>query len=272
MSGFGNPEDMGVAVYLAMPIVEVGDGTEPLPHTRGTFTPTANLTDGDGRLGTGLLATLADSIGGLTSGLACLPDWIVTTNLTMRRAADALEDDRGTGPLTLDVRVLRRGRSAVVTRIDVVDDSNHAVATSWMTCAILTPANGPPAFVRPLRADRERSTDPAFDITPSEFFSLTSTETPGTVSLRVSDLLRNPWGILHGGSVAVIADAAARSLVAGEATAIHYLSPGRVGPVVATATSAGRRHDEHLVRVEIRDHGADDRLMSLAMATVRAVD
>jgi uncharacterized protein (TIGR00369 family) len=224
MSGFGNPEDMGVAVYLAMPIVEVGDGTEPLPHTRGTFTPTANLTDGDGRLGTGLLATLADSIGGLTSGLACLPDWI------------------------------------------------------------LTPANGPPAFVRPLRADRERSTDPAFDITPSEFFSLTSTETPGTVSLRVSDLLRNPWGILHGGSVAVIADAAARSLVAGEATAgptpdiivtdiaIHYLSPGRVGPVVATATSAGRRHDEHLVRVEIRDHGADDRLMSLAMATVRAVD
>jgi uncharacterized protein (TIGR00369 family) len=284
MTNFGSPDGIGVALYLTMPIVEQSNGTEPLPHTRGSFAAPAHAVDADGRLGSGLLASITDSIGGMTSGLACLPDWIVTTNLTMRRAPDALIGSRGTGPLTLDAHVLRRGRSSVVTRVDVVDAHGIPVATSWMTCAILTPTNGPPPFVRPVRLDhRDPPADAIFATPPSEFFSLTAGDTAGTAVLGMSDRLRNPWGILHGGSVAVVLDAAARSLVTGASTigdtpgviltdlAIHYLSPGRVGPVVATATSAGHRGAEHLVRIEVRDRGADDRLMALAMATVRAI-
>ena len=282
MAGFNMGEGIGVAMYLAMPILEIGDGTAPLPHTRGEFAVQDHLVDSDGRLGTGLLASIADSIGGMTSGLACLPDWIVTTNLTLRRAPDALAGPRGTGSLTLDTRILRRGRSSVVGRTDVTDQAGNPVATTWMTCAVLTPAGGPPPFTRPVRLDhREVPDDPVFRTSPEEFFALGAGERPGFAVLDVSDRLRNPWGILHGGSVAVVLDAAARSLVASVPApvptpgvivtdlVIHYLSPGRVGPVHAVAEAIGTRGAEVTVRISVRDHGADDRLMALAIATVR---
>ncbi|MEI7622327.1 MAG: hypothetical protein WCJ88_02110 [Actinomycetes bacterium] len=285
MSGFGNPTEIGVAQYLLMMIEELGDGTAALPHTRGYFPGTPNTLDSDGRLGTDLLTCIIDSIGGMTSGLASLPEWIVTTNLMVRRAPDALVGTRGTGPLTLDTNVLRRGRSSVVTRVEVTDAADAVVATSWMSCSILTPANGPPPFTRPVRPfERAVPNEPIFSSAPHDFFNLTARDRPGIVELSVEQRLRNPWGILHGGSSAVVLDAAARSLVLGRpligATpeaivtdlAVHYLSPGRVGPIVATASSVGRRGPDHLVRVEVRDQGADDRLMALAMTTVRSLD
>lgn len=285
MSNFGNVADIGVAQYLLMPIEEIGDGTATLPHTRGHFAGRPNLLDDEGRIDTGLLTGLVDGIGGLTSGLAILPDWIVTTNLTLRRASDALRGPLGTGALTIDAQVLRRGRSSVVTRIDVADLAHNAVATAWMTCAVLTPANGPPPFVRPVpMLERSIPDDPIFAASPAEFFGLTAGDAPGIVTLTVDQRLRNPWGIVHGGASAVALDTAARSLVVGRCTVdptpdavvsdlvVHYLSPGRVGPVVATAVPAGRSGDEHLVRIEVRDHGADDRLMALSTATVRRLD
>jgi len=285
MSGFGSPAEIGVAQYLLMMIEELGDGTAALPNTVGHFPGTANTLDANGRLGTDLLTCIIDSIGGMTSGLASLPDWIVTTNLMVRRAPDALTGARGTGELTLDTHVLRRGRSSVVTRVEVADSDGAAVATSWMSCAILTPANGPPPFTRPVQPfEREVPNDPIFAAPTHEFFNLSAGETPGEAHLSIEQRLRNPWGILHGGSSAVVLDAAARSLVLGRSTveptpeaivtdlAVHYLSPGRVGPIVATATSTGRRGPDHLVRVEVRDRGADDRLMALAMTTVRRLD
>ena len=283
MSGFGNPTEIGVAQYLLMTIEEIGDGTATLPHTRGNFPGASNTLDAQGRLATDLLTCIVDSIGGMTSGLASLPEWIVTTNLTLRRAPDALHGSRGTGPLVLDTHVLRRGRSSVVTRVDVATAGGDAVATAWMSCSILTPANGPPPFTRPVRPfDRSVPDEPIYASAPHEFFNLTPGQRPGVVQLAIEPRLRNPWGILHGGASAVVLDAAARSLVRGRASveaspdvivtdlAVHYLSPGRVGPIIATASSAGRRGPDHLVRVEVRDHGADDRLMALAMTTVRS--
>lgn len=285
MSGFGNPTEIGVAQYLLMMIEEIGDGTASLPHTRGHFPGATNTLDVDGRLGTDMLTCIVDSIGGMTSGLASLPDWIVTTNLMLRRAPDAIIGTRGTGPLVLDTHVLRKGRSSVVTRVDVADTEGAAVATSWMSCSILTPANGPPPFTRPVRPfERAVPDEPIYETAPHEFFNLVPGDKAGTVRLSIEQRLRNPWGILHGGSSAVVLDAAARSLVLGRplvaATpeamitdlAVHYLSPGRVGPIEATASSTGRRGPDHLVRVEVRDRGADDRLMALAMTTVRRFD
>ncbi|MEX1217206.1 MAG: hotdog domain-containing protein [Acidimicrobiales bacterium] len=285
MSGFGNPTEIGVAQYLSMTIEEIGDGTDVLPHTQGHFPGTTTTLDSEGRLGTDLLTCIIDSIGGMTSGLASLPDWIVTTNLMIRRAPDALIGTRGTGPLTLDTQVLRRGRSSVVTRVETTDANGEVVATAWMSCAVLTPANGPPQFVRPVRPyEREAPSDPIFFRPTNEFFNLSAGSIPGMVSLAVEQRLQNPWGILHGGSSAVALDAAARSVVLGRPTAeatpevivtdlaVHYLSPGRVGPILAHATLAGRRGLDHLVRVEVRDEGAEDRLMVLAMVTVHRLD
>jgi len=274
----------GVAAYLGMAVTELTDGTEPLALLRGPFAAPRHITDADGRTPTGVLAALVDSIGGLSSGIACVPDWIVTTNLTLRRSPAALSGPTGTGPLQLDTEVLRRGRSAVVTRTAVTTGDGTDVATGWMTAAVLTPTGGPPAIARPVRpVVLEPITDPAFSADPHGFFGLRAGDRPGVVALDVIERIRNPWGILHGGAMTVLADVAAVSAVAGR-TALeptpglvtsdliaHYLSPGRVGPVVATATVIGPRLREHLVRVTVRDHGADDRLLVEAVLTVRRV-
>ena len=282
MADFTSPREIGVAQFLLTIIEEIGDGTAPLPRTRGEFAGTPNVLDADGRLDTGLLTCIVDGIGGMTSGLASLPDWIVTTNLALRRATDALSGPRGTGALVLDVQVLRRGRSSVVTRCDVTSEAGDAVATAWLTCAVLTPDGGPPQFVRPVpRLERTVPDDPVFRGPAASFFGLEGTDAPGTVLLHAAPRLRNPWGIIHGGATAMVLDAAARGLVLDTTDAgatpgtivtdlvIHYLSPGRVGPLVAVATRVGGDDRDHLVRVEVRDHGADDRAVALAMTTVR---
>jgi uncharacterized protein (TIGR00369 family) len=249
---------------------------------RGEFDAPAAIVDAEGRTPTGVLAALVDSIGGLSCGIAALPDWIVTTNLSLRRAPSALVGPTGTGPLRYDTETLRRGRSAVVSRTLVTAADGAHVATGWMTTAVLTPASGPPQVERPVRPlELPEPTDPAFRGTPAEFFGLRAGDRPGVVALDVADRVRNPWGILHGGSMAVLTDVAATSAVNGtpalEPTpglvtsdlVVHYLSPGRVGPVVARAAVVGERRDEHLVRVSVVDHGADDRRLVLAMVTVR---
>src|SRR5690606_16959728 len=138
------------------------------------------------------------------------------------------------------------------------------------------PADGPG---RPL--DLPEPPDPSFRGTPAEVSGLRAGDRPGVVPLAVADRVRNPWGILHGGSMAVLADVSATSAVHGSPAldptpglvtsdlVVHYLSPGRVGPVVARATVVGERRGEHLVRVSVVDHGADDRRLVLAMVTVR---
>jgi acyl-coenzyme A thioesterase PaaI-like protein len=275
---------VGMAHYLPMPIIEIGDGSAALPTTRGSFTAPSHVVDADGRLESGMLASLTDSIGGLTSGLACLPDWIVTTNLSMRRSSDALTGARGTGNLTVDTQVMRRGRSSVVTRSTVTDGDNHEVATSWMTCAVLTPAGGPPPFVRPVTLNSyEPNPDPLFLQSPEEFFALEAGDAPGMLLLQPAPHLRNPWGILHGGSVAHLLDNAARCAVAGTRDpgptpgiivsdlTIHYMNPGRDGPIVAAATVIGGTDEDILVRVTAHDAGAENRLMNAAVMTVRVL-
>jgi acyl-coenzyme A thioesterase PaaI-like protein len=282
--GVENRRGIGMAHYLPMPIVEIGDGSAPLPTTRGVFTPPSHVVDADGRLETGMLASLTDSIGGMTSGLACLPDWIVTTNLSLRRAPDALDGPRGTGGLVVDTQVMRRGRSSVVTRSTVTDEAGHVVGTSWVTCAVLTPADGPPPFTRPVRLNHhEPDPDPMFRLDPAQFFALTAGARPGQVLLYPAQHLRNPWGILHGGAVAHLLDSAARAVVAGRPEpgptpgiivsdlVIHYMNPGRDGPIIAEAAIIGSHDGDVMVRVTAHDSGADNRLMNVAVMTVRVL-
>jgi acyl-coenzyme A thioesterase PaaI-like protein len=282
--GAASMRGVGMSHYLPMPIVEIGDGTAPLPTTQGRFTAPSHVLDGEGRLETGMLASLTDSIGGMTSGLACLPDWIVTTNLSLRRSPDALHDSKGTGDLTIDTQVMRRGRSSAVTRSTVTDSEGHDVATSWLTCAVLTPAGGPPPFTRPVTMNRhELSEDPLFRLPPAQFFSLEAGSRPGELLLHPADHLRNPWGILHGGSVSYLLDTAARCAAADRVEpgptpgiivsdlVIHFMNPGREGPILAEATIVGERGHDLLVRVTARDRGADNRLMNTAVMTVRVI-
>ena len=225
-----------------------------------------------GGLRTGALNTVLDSLGGLMSGLAIQPGWVVTTNL-MTTVAELAH----TGPLRIDAKVLRRGRNAVVAALDVVDEEreDRPVAAAVLTSAVLDPGAMQLTFERPFRAPMpppHREKRP-----PEEFFCIDPGEGPVT-RLVLEDRLRNPWGILHGGALAVLVDEAAcravrgsggkRRAVAASDSVLHYLQPAREGPIEARADVVGRRDGRSLVRVSVHDLGADGRRIMLASVSV----
>ena len=125
----------------------------------------------------------------------------------------------------------------------------------------------------------EPQTDP---MSITDFFCIEPGTGPVT-RLRLEDQLRTPWGILHGGAVAMLADeAACRAAAASDEavgihgmaaadTVLHYLRPVKVGPVEARCQVIGTRGGRTAVRVAIHDVGADDRMVTLASVTVLAV-
>jgi uncharacterized protein (TIGR00369 family) len=236
-------------------------------HVVGEVTTLDHLRGPGGSVRAGALLTMADTIGGMCAGLTALPGWVVSTNLMLRTVPGA-----HVGPLALDATVLRAGRKAIVTQVEIRDagDGGAPVADGVLTSSVLDPEGGPPDFPRPMRLVPPESDEPILPLL--EFFSV-GAHADG-VALPITDRVRNPWGILHGGATAVLVDAAGTHAVGeGSVTAdvtLHFMRPGRVGPAVARPTVVGVRPDGHVVRIEVVDAGADDRLMAVAVSTVRA--
>ncbi len=267
MSGIdvsGNGREVGHFVGITMR--EVADlclegRAEIRPHLRGP----------DGGIRTGALLTMLDNVGGLNGGLAALPDgWVVSTNLAARVTAIAR-----VGPLRIDSSVLRRGRNNVVTSVQIFDEGADAllVASGVLTSAILVPENGPPQWSRPVVLE------PPPDQVAADLPSMPDwlgIRPAGSDALEI-DLaagLRNPWGILHGGVVASLVDLTAEHTTQGGATTdvvLHFLAPNRIGPVRAQARVLGDRSDGTVLRIEVRDEGAD-RTTALAIVTSAGPD
>jgi acyl-coenzyme A thioesterase PaaI-like protein len=261
-------------------------GAEGFSEFGGRAPVDDHLRGAGGGLRTSGLLTIVDSLGGLLAGLSVRPDWIVTTSMT---ATVARLSHRG--PLGLHARILRRGRNAVVTGLEVFDEGNGdlPVAAVTMTSAVLDPGDMEIHFERPVRSAMPPvDPDPRM---PEEFFGIEPGVGPVT-RLQLSDHLRNPWGILHGGAVAFLADVAACRAVAGVGTAdpegnrrrsrgpddvaagdtvLHFLRPVRVGPVEARCQVLGGPEGRTMVRVAIHDVGADDRMVDVALVAVSDV-
>lgn len=100
------------------------------------------------------------------------------------------------------------------------------------------------------------------------------------VELDMRDDLRGPVGSLEGGVVTTLADIAGAStaavaagkMVATEHISISFLAPGREGPVRATGTPLRVGRHDAVAEVRIVDTGRDDRLMAVALVTVRLLD
>ena len=145
---------------------------------------------------------MADTVGGMCAGLAALPGWVVSTNLMLRTVPGA-----HVGPLALDATVLRAGRKAVVAQVEIRDagDGGALIADGVLTSAVLEPEGGPPDFPRPMQLvppDERRADPPAARVLRDRRPSPTASRSP------ITDRVRNPWGILHGGATAVLVDAA----------------------------------------------------------------
>ena len=100
------------------------------------------------------------------------------------------------------------------------------------------------------------------------------------VEMQMRDDLRGPAGSLEGGVVSTLADvagasAAARSvgtaLVATEQISISLLAPGREGPIRATGVTLRVGRHDAVAEVRIVDRGNDNRLMAVALVTVRVL-
>ena len=220
----------------------------------------------------GGILTAVDSLGGFMSGLAVLPQWIVTTSCmaTVTRLDHV-------GPLAVRGEVLRRGRTSVVSGFDVVDEGADGVhvAAATMTFAVLDPGDMQLDFARPVVIPMPPLQEGAPG--PEEFFAIEPGRGPVT-RLLLEDRLRNPWGILHGGAVAMLTDVAAcraaeadrpgTGPMAAAGAVAHYLRPGRVGPLEARCRVLGHRAGATRVRTALHDVGSDDRLVALASVTV----
>jgi uncharacterized protein (TIGR00369 family) len=105
---------------------------------------------------------------------------------------------------------------------------------------------------------------------------------PGQVAveLELRDDLKGPAGSLEGGVVSTIVDVAGASaaaqavggLVATQHISISFLAPGRNGPVRATGTPLRVGKSDAVVEVRVVDLGRDDRLMAVALVTVKVID
>jgi acyl-coenzyme A thioesterase PaaI-like protein len=90
----------------------------------------------------------------------------------------------------------------------------------------------------------------------------------------------NTLGAMQGGAVASIAAAAATAAADAELgrpttcvdLEINYLTLGRIGPIRAVPRVLRSEPDWCLVAIEVRDHGNEDRLMTVVRAVAVAAD
>jgi uncharacterized protein (TIGR00369 family) len=101
------------------------------------------------------------------------------------------------------------------------------------------------------------------------------------IEIDIREDLKNSGGMLQGGVIATLVDVAggiaasravARAPVVTADMTIHYLAPGRTGPVraVGEVLRAGRR--SVVAQVKVYDTGEDDRLMATGTMTMTVLN
>lgn len=238
------------------------------------------LRDSAGALRIGAAMFAVDVATGIASGVTVLERdmWVVTTDLDVHLTAPV-----DTGPLRVEVEVLRSGATTVVAAFSLHDDGADR------------PVGGGTATSRPFPAtfDRSRLAFPVGEefstatggptVSPTDAAPIAAQlgfvqDEDGSVQLVIDDRLRNPWGILHGGVTGCLVDAAgelaASAAVGGPVRVasqlVRYLAPGRVGPVRGEPRVIAVQHGGALVEVRVVDQGADRRLIAVGSLTALA--
>ncbi len=226
----------------------------------------------------GVVGTLVDVLGASLAIRALYPDWIATAGLSIYLTRPAIS-----GTVVASGRVIRAGRSINIIDVDISEESSGATHPSTsIGCAIMT-------FSRlPRRKDTiEVEADSVSGVTFAVEGSGLSMryldevglqildDTAGIVEIKMTDYVRNSFGAIQGGIVALLADiagqcaaraATGQPLITKDMT-IHYLSQGKVGPFLTRARMLRKTNDTALTRVEVVDRGANDRLLMVGMNT-----
>ena len=265
--------DLGMEVELT---------TETTAKVRTRVTPF--VTTADGGVRSGVLATMVDIVGGAIAARVLRPDWMATADMALQLVGPVRGpwvEARGT--------VARRGRTTLVIEAlvwcveedgtDSIVEGQPVEPVAWasMTFSVL-PAENPSSSVQaagelPVRWAFEGGglDRPILEVLPVEVLDAAA----GRLSVSVRPYLYNSFRAVQGGVIALLAEAAgAEALGAARGLdgasfvitdlQIAYLALGRVGPVVTTVRVLGSGPDGRAgAVVELRDTGADDRLMTV---------
>ena len=255
-------------------------GYEISRPAEGTFSARLPLHDGlrdaTGALSAGAATFAADLAtgGAMEWSVADHGMWVVTSDLDLGLVAPVVR-----GPLRVDAEVLRTGKTSVVSRFLLHDEEAvRVVGGGTATARPLPYADDVKSRMLPLGAVGRPGGDAPPITTPlAEQLGLRSCP-DGAVELPVSEWLRNPWGILHGGVLGCLADASAdAAATAAMGTPVRvrrlllrFLAPVRVGPARAVPTVLTVEGGTAQLEVRILDVGNEGRLCALAMADVVA--
>lgn len=231
------------------------------------------LCDAGGSARIGVLATLVDGAGGDCAVRTARPDWVVTSDLVLHVLRRVRE-----GRVLARPRVLRRTRTTIAIEV-AVESAGEVAALATMTFAVL-PAQGE---LQRLDMGAEAAIT-EFGLPGSGLAAPLAERlgvrvldaAHGEIELPLSAYVGNTLGALQGGVTAIAvelaAEAAASRIGPGPWSfrdlALNYLALARTGPVRSRASVLRRDARAPLLRVELRDAGAEDRLV--AVATARA--
>ena len=245
-------------------------------------TPRPSLAGSDGGVRLGITTYLTDVATGISSGLpvAGRGEWVVTTDLSV-----TLTSPVTVGPMRIDARAVRIGATTVIASFDIIDESLDADGYGGAGAKIV---GGGTSTSRPfaVQFSEEIMRFPVGELLSHDGFAeppnhslleevggqIHRTGASATVTIELTDRLRNPWGILHGGVTASLVDLAVEALLPDQrpvSITLRYVAPGRTGPIVATAVPGSRGGESgRRVRVEIVDVGNEGRLIGIADVVV----
>lgn len=228
----------------------------------------------------GILATLVDILGGAISIRAVHPDWAATADLTVHTTGRATS-----GRVSVTGSLIRAGSTMLLVELDIRGETGPASGKQTSIGSGLISFARLPRREDTIRIDfredaanryRFAAQGPGFKKPYLEDIgALILDEARGVVELYMSDYLRNSFGVLQGGIVAVLADtsgqcaaraAAGRPMITAD-LGVHYLSQGKIGPFRTQATIIRITDETVLTRVEVIDTGAANRVVGLAMNT-----
>jgi acyl-coenzyme A thioesterase PaaI-like protein len=216
-------------------------------------------------------ALMADMVGGWTAEGGTGPDWVFTTDLSVRAPVRRIPER-----VVATANLLRVGAGNVATDVHLQDERGHSFAYAQLGFARMPRRPGDPPRPDMGSAEVQRRWNRPDVITrplADEAGCVVVDPARGRVEVELTDELRNPAGAMQGAMVALVGEVAAETLASHHLGApqvvtdldVRFLAMGRVGPVWTHATFIGAPTDA-TIRVELRDRGNGDRLITAFLA------
>ncbi|MCP4566902.1 MAG: PaaI family thioesterase, partial [FCB group bacterium] len=204
--GYPPPHHMLRDLDVSLELRGDGPSTIIAPVTPGICTD-------HGGVQVGIIATLVDILGGALSIRAVHPDWAATADLTVHTTGRPTS-----GRVSAAGSLIRAGNTMIVIDVDIREEEDLA-SGQWTSIG-----SGLISFARLPRREDTITVDFGVEATHTYQFAIEGSglqriyleeigakvvdEAGGVVELHLSDYVRNSFGALQGGIVAILADMA----------------------------------------------------------------